>query len=44
LLVAPRSKLRPEVRAFCDWLRQQALQTRLATGDMPDPETLASPD
>jgi DNA-binding transcriptional LysR family regulator len=44
LLVAPRSKLRPEVRAFCDWLRQQADITRLSTGDVPDPETLASPD
>ena len=44
LLVAPRSKLRPEVSAFCDWLRQQAHNTRLATGDVPDPETLASPD
>lgn len=44
LLVAPRSKLRPEVRAFCDWLRQQAANTRLATGDVPDPETLASPE
>ena len=42
LLVAPRSKLRPEVRAFCDWLRQQADNTRLATGDVADPETLAS--
>jgi DNA-binding transcriptional LysR family regulator len=44
LMVSPRSKLRPEVRAFCDWLRQQADNTRLATGDAPDPETLASPD
>jgi LysR family glycine cleavage system transcriptional activator len=44
LLVAPRSKLRPEVRAFCEWLRQQADITRLSTGDVPDPETLASPD
>ena len=44
LMVSPRSKLRPEVRAFCDWLRQQAENTRLATGDVPDPETLASPD
>ena len=24
LLVAPRSTLRPEVKAFCDWLQQQA--------------------
>lgn len=44
LLVTPRSKLRPEVRAFCEWLRQQADITRLATGDVPEPETLASPD
>lgn len=44
LMVSPRSKLRPEVRAFCDWLRQQADNTRLATGDVPDPQTLAAPD
>ncbi|PUE61746.1 LysR family transcriptional regulator [Limnohabitans sp. 2KL-17] len=44
LLVAPRSKARAEVRAFCDWLRQQADNTRLTTGDVSDPETLASPD
>ena len=44
LLIAPRSSTRPEVRAFCDWLRQQASETRLAIGDVPDPETLAAPD
>ena len=44
LLIAPRSSQRPEVRAFCDWLRQQAGSTRQAIGDVPDPETLASPD
>lgn len=44
LLIAPRSSARPEVRAFCDWLRQQASETREAIGDVPDPETLAAPD
>lgn len=40
LLVAPRSTLRPEVRAFCDWLRGQAATTRQTIGDGPDPDTL----
>jgi DNA-binding transcriptional LysR family regulator len=40
LLIAPRSQARPEVRAFCDWLRQQAADTRQAIGDVPDPDTL----
>ena len=44
LLIAPRSNARPEVRAFCEWLRQQASETRNAIGDVPDPETLATPD
>lgn len=44
LLMAPHSSARPEVRAFCDWLRQQASDTRHAIGDVPDPETLAAPD
>jgi DNA-binding transcriptional LysR family regulator len=44
LLIAPRSSMRPEVRAFCDWLRQQASDTRQAIGDVPDPDTLAAPD
>jgi LysR family glycine cleavage system transcriptional activator len=44
LLIAPRSIARPEVRAFCEWLRQQASETRDAIGDGPDPETLATPD
>ncbi len=39
LVRAPRSDARPEVRAFCDWLRQQAAQTREAIGDVADPET-----
>ena len=37
LVVAPRSVLRPEVKAFCDWLQRQAAETRQAIGDVPDP-------
>lgn len=40
LLVAPRSQQRPEVKAFCDWLQQQAADTRQAIGDVPDPDTV----
>jgi len=40
LLVSPRSTLRPEVKAFCDWLQQQAAATREAIGDVPDPDTV----
>ena len=40
LVVAPRSAMRPEVRAFCDWLLQQAAATREAIGDVPDPDTV----
>lgn len=40
LLVSPRSTLRPEVKAFCDWLLQQAAATREAIGDVPDPDTV----
>ena len=32
LIVGPRNALRPEVLAFCDWLRAQAAQTREAIG------------
>ena len=38
LIVGPRS-LRPEVRAFCDWLQGQAALTRQAIGDVPDRDT-----
>jgi LysR family glycine cleavage system transcriptional activator len=44
LLIAPRSSARPEVRAFCDWLRQQASETRQAIGDVTDSQTLAGQD
>lgn len=44
LLVAPRSAQRPEIKAFCDWLLDQAARTRATVGDQADPETLAMPD
>lgn len=44
LLVAPRSTTRPEIRAFCDWLRGQAAITRKTIGDGPDPDTLTELD
>ena len=40
LIVGPRSAARPEVLAFCDWLKTQAAQTRDAIGDVPDSDTL----
>ena len=40
LVVAPRSLQRPEVKAFSDWLQQQAAATREAVGDVPDPDTV----
>jgi len=33
LIVGPRSAARPEVQAFCDWLKAQAAQTRAAIGE-----------
>lgn len=44
LLVAPRSALRPEVKAFCEWIQRQAEITRHAIGDVADPETLVDAD
>ena len=32
LIVNPRSLLRPEIKAFCDWLQVQAAETRTAIG------------
>ena len=40
LVLAPRSVVRPEVKAFCDWLQAQAAETRQAIGDVPDPDTV----
>ena len=33
LLTAPRAGLKPEVVAFCEWLKNEALNTRLAMGE-----------
>lgn len=35
LIVGPRSAARPEIKAFCDWLTEQAALTRQATGETP---------
>ncbi len=40
LIVGPRNAARPEVAAFCAWLKAQALLTREAIGDMPDADTV----
>jgi LysR family transcriptional regulator, glycine cleavage system transcriptional activator len=40
LIMAPRSVVRPEVKAFTDWLLVQAAETREAIGDVPDPDTV----
>ena len=40
LIVGPRSTARPEVAAFCDWLKAQASLTRQAIGDAPDADTV----
>ncbi|HSV58826.1 MAG TPA: LysR substrate-binding domain-containing protein [Variovorax sp.] len=38
LLTGPRSTLRPEVQAFCEWLKAQAAVTRQTIGEGPDPD------
>ncbi|HRQ66571.1 MAG TPA: LysR substrate-binding domain-containing protein, partial [Xanthomonadaceae bacterium] len=38
LLMAPRSAVRPEVKAFADWLEQQAVATRQIAGEGDDPD------
>ncbi|MDB5964260.1 MAG: LysR family transcriptional regulator [Polaromonas sp.] len=40
LVVGPRNVSRPEVLAFCDWLKAQAALTREAIGDVQDPDTV----
>lgn len=44
LIVGPRNAARPEVEAFCDWLKAQALLTREAIGDVPDADTVGNLD
>jgi len=39
LIVGPRASTRPEIVAFCNWLQAQAALTRIAIGDVPDPDT-----
>lgn len=39
LIVGPRNVARPEVLAFCEWLKDQAAQTREAIGDALEPDT-----
>ncbi len=40
LIVGPRATTRPEIVAFCAWLQVQAELTRIAIGDVPDPDTV----
>lgn len=40
LMRTPRHPERPEVKAFCDWLLQEAAATREAIGEVPDPDTV----
>lgn len=40
LLVGPRNALRPEIKAFCEWLQEQARITREVIGEVPDPDTM----
>lgn len=40
LLVGPRNALRPEIKAFCEWLQEQARVTRETIGEVPDPDTI----
>ena len=44
LIVGPRSAARPEIRAFCDWLQQQAQTTRETMGEAAPPPSAARPD
>ena len=44
LIVGPRSQGRPEVLAFCNWLKNQAAITRDAIGDVADADTVDSID
>ncbi len=41
---AQRNALRPEIRAFWDWLQAQAITTRETIGEVPDPDTVDNID
>jgi DNA-binding transcriptional LysR family regulator len=40
LIIGPRSAQRPEILEFCAWLKAQGKATRLAIGEVPDPDTV----
>ncbi|MDQ0069942.1 DNA-binding transcriptional LysR family regulator [Variovorax boronicumulans] len=40
LIAGPRNALRPEIKAFWDWLLLQADTTRGTIGEVPDPDTI----
>ena len=40
LIAGPRSALRPEIKAFCEWLQGQAATTRETIGEVPDADTI----
>jgi hypothetical protein len=44
LVIGPRNVARPEVLAFCEWLKEQGAETRKAIGDVPDPDTVDNLD
>jgi len=40
MIVGPRSAIRPEIKAFCEWLQAQGKATRETIGEVPDPDTV----
>ena len=44
LIIGPRNAARPEVAAFCEWLKAQAALTRHAVGDTAPADALACVD
>jgi DNA-binding transcriptional LysR family regulator len=44
LIAGPRNALRPEIKAFWDWLLLQADTTRGTIGEVPDPDTVDNLD
>ncbi|VWX55491.1 DNA-binding transcriptional regulator, LysR family [Burkholderiales bacterium 8X] len=40
LIIGARNALRPEIKAFCEWLQRQAAITRETIGEVPDPDTV----
>jgi LysR family transcriptional regulator, glycine cleavage system transcriptional activator len=38
-VLSPRAEQRQELQAFTEWLESQALHTRIAIGDVPEPDT-----